>query len=381
MLSFVRVWLTLSLSLAGCAPAPHPGPSRDDYDAVVRVPVGADPTPPWVADVDGDGHLDVLVALDNAEHASLAVLLGDGRGGLRPGPLSAFAAPAQELACGDVNGDGRIDAVVGWHDRLDGQLLLGDGQGGFAPAGVPIVLGVGFPPHTHCLALHDVDGDGHLDLLATQADGRCVAVLLGNGGGDFRHAPGSPTAAGNHPYDAIAGADLDGDGHRDLAVPDLHGDAVVVLRGSGDGRFVPAAPIAVGDRPGFVVAADLDRDGDVDLAVSHDDDPLVVILTNDGHAGFTRAADRRFPQPVWTVSASDLDGDGVVDLACSSHRGRGAYLLRGSGDGGFAEPRLVDFGAGVGGLVVADLDRDGHPDLIASLPEAGAVAVRRGASR
>src|SRR5205814_6385793 len=128
-----------------------------------------------------DGKLDLVVACAKGH---CVVLLGDGKGGFRPAPGSPLGYSGGEMALGDVNGDGRLDLVLAEHDSYAVTVLLGDGRGGFAPApGSPFVAKDGQHPHTHGLALVDVNADPKPDPSTVNNHDNDVAQTLGDGRG------------------------------------------------------------------------------------------------------------------------------------------------------------------------------------------------------
>jgi hypothetical protein len=124
--------------------------------------------------------------------------------------------------------------------------------------------------YPRCVVAGDFNGDGVPDLAITDLNGANVTVLLGNGSGGFRQAPGSPFAVGRGPY-SVAVGDFNGDSYQDLAVANFADGTVTVLLGNGTGAFAPAAgsPFGVGAVPYSVAVGDFNSDGIQDLAVAN----------------------------------------------------------------------------------------------------------------
>lgn len=238
----------------------------------------------FLADVDEDGAIDVVTA--NGRRGTLEILRGDGRGGLAPSRSVALASDGGRfyLALGDVDGDGHLDLVASHASESSPARLLtrrGDGQGGFADgpqAPVTVLADAALE------LLADVDGDGRPDVVLSHGDSTHISVLLNRGDGAFAPGPGSPFDVGLPAFDAEA-ADVDGDGHADLVVATVdtgaHGypSRVVVLRG--DGRsFTSAAgsPYASGAGAYDLAVADIDADGRIDIATSSFEGDAVTLL-------------------------------------------------------------------------------------------------------
>ena len=148
------------------------GNSNGTFQTAVNYNSGADyPASVAIADVNGDGKLDVLVANGSTLHNNLpgavGVLLGNGDGTLQPvviydlggGQDSGYAT---SLAVADLNGDGKLDVAVS-QVGYGVDVLLGNGDGTFQTA---VLFSSGVGPGAS-VAVADVNGDGLPDILVT----------------------------------------------------------------------------------------------------------------------------------------------------------------------------------------------------------------------
>jgi hypothetical protein len=330
-------------------------------------------------DLNGDGKADLAVAVGGT--SALSVLLGDGRGGFSPAPgspLPVGSAP-HLVEIGDLDRDGDPDLVATGHDSHGVFVWLGDGTGRFrSAAGSPYPALAGGKPHNHGLALGDLDRDGDLDVATTDDEAHAVAVLLGDGRGGFRPAPRSPIRVGRQPYPPALG-DLNGDGRLDVVTPDVESGTLSVLLGDGGGGFGAASgsPIRVTTRPYSVALGDLDGDGRLDAVATHDDCSLVTILLGDGRGGFRAAAGSPLDvgRRAWKAVIHDLDRDGRSDVVLGA--GDGVIVMLGDGRGGLASApgSPLPAGRGAWSVAVGDLDGDGQADVATADVESGTLSV------
>jgi len=344
--------------------------------------VGKQPAAVSIGDVNGDGKADAVVA--NTGGDNMMVLLGDGLGGFRNAPDSPFAAGPKPhlIVLGDVNGDGKLDCAVTEHDSTEVRVFLGKGDGRFEGAPRSPFVAHSAKPHNHGLSLADVNRDGRLDIITSNQDDNSVSVLLGDGKAGFAPTTGSPFRVGASPYPHALG-DVNGDGNPDIVTPNVRGNTLSVLLGDGKGGFRPAAgsPVQVPARPYYAGLGDVNGDGKLDVVLSHDDVNFVSVLLGDGRGGFRPAPS----SPVdlgargSKILLRDLSRDGRLDLVISSGF-VGVIVMAGDGRGGFSRVPGSPYATGRGSwnMDVGDLNGDGKLDVVTANNEANSVTVLLG---
>lgn len=315
---------------------------------------------PVLADVDEDGHLDLVV---NGWYERRITIR-------RGAPDGTFAAEAKHVSvpalaqpepepCNDV-----------FSKSVGGPVVLG--ARGMSVGPVPTVA-------ASCAARDDVpaglqvadlDRDGNLDLVTGTSHGNSIAVLRGDGRGNFeaQRRYGTGTAA---QVDLVV--DLTGDSAPDV----VSGRTVMVNDGAGGLKRGQRLPIPVSR----VTAADLDGDQDLDLIALNTEgrDDELVVLTNDGRARFERGESVQIRlqggnRPV-QLTVADRNGDDRPDLIVVPERRPAVLVLDGDGRGGFGASRAIRTGVAAGGLAVGDVSGDGRPDLAVAGPEANAIVL------
>jgi hypothetical protein len=337
-----------------------------------------------VADVNGDGIPDLIIALSNP-YAS----------------ANAGAAPNNNPGCGFCPGPQNI------------QVYLGKGDGTFQS---PAYYQAGFNPDHITVA--DLNGDGYPDLIVTnnfpvfggtQTSGGAyptaenfydIGVYINKGAS----APGTYNQpvyyrVGSNPISVVAG-NFTGRGFVDLIVANAGDNTLQLFPGNGTGTFanpisgpysapvqgtnsdpastIVATNIAIENNHGFA-AADVNGDGILDLIGVNYNTGQVEVLLGNGAAGKgngTFAAAVNYPAATGTatstnpvgVALGDVNGDGILDIVTSNRGSGNVGVLIGNGDGTFKPVVTYPIGDSnasfANGVTLADMNADGKLDIV-----------------
>jgi hypothetical protein len=345
-----------------------PGPVVDLSPYAVSVDLA-------LGDLDGNGSLDLVTATPDPKTGFPGVVhvrLNTGRGRFRNAPDVEAAGEVRAVSLADVDGDGDLDLLLANADDGTVQTCLNQGNGCFRPRAT---TRVGAAPAS--IAVGDVDGDGDLDLVTANYYDSTLSVRRNNGRGVFNSRPGVDVHVGRWPYCVVL-ADIDGDGDLDLLA--AHGDSantVSVRRNAGAGRFGGTQEVRVGwggensSAPHGLVVSDVDGDGDPDLLLTLAGRPAVGVCRNDGRGGVSLvqevdvAPNGKERTDQFDVALGDVDGDRDLDLLTANNDSAGTVSVRlNDGRGRFAGTQQVRVGAYAGNLALGDLDGDGDLDIV-----------------
>ena len=350
------------------------------------------------ADFNGDGFPDVAFSYARYDgQPAFGIMLGSSHGPLAAptyvtvGSASCLYNLPEWIAAGDVNGDGKADIVatltnynVAGCANNEVAVLTGLGTGKFNK---PVLYSTGATAQSYEVFLADVNGDGKLDIITSNADDT-ISVLLNKGNGTFSPAVLTTSIVGlGNPYgnDTLAVADFNGDGKADIAVATNGWEAnsanvVYILLSKGDGTF--EAPITVTAAPLYnytyaLAAGDFNKDGKMDLLVTltgecaadYHGAAAYAFLKGNGDGTFTAGPVNCIGGngPYYPVVA-DLNGDGKLDafiplLQSETSIALGPALLEGNGDGTFNRVGTFYVGDTSPGAVAADFNGDGMTDI------------------
>lgn len=249
------------------------------------LPVGSDPIAMAMGFLmSGDFIRDVVIT--NYAANKVMVLTGQGGGQLSAATDILVGSVDRPLgvAVGDLDHDGADDVVIANSGGLLGYpgVVVGLNAAAFlGPESYPVA---GSPS---AVALVDLNADGYLDALVTDAAGDTLTVLLNRGasgsGARFQSVPTGPIQTGRNPV-AVAAADFNNDGAQDVVVANRQDNSVTTYFGLNDGTLVLAETYRVGVLPQSVAVGDVDADGWFDIAVANSGDGTVSVFRNRGAA-------------------------------------------------------------------------------------------------
>lgn len=298
------------------------------------------------------------------------------------------------LAVGDVDGDGDVDVVVATQQGIVSYTNVGDTDGDGAANFTRSVLTTSYAGYD--VALGDLDGDGRLDVVASQYGSLTELMNTGDANGDGLAndfaARTVNTGAQGYGY-GISTADMNGDGRTDVLVANYYSGPNQILLNQGDtdgdgqvDYLVQNLNGSYNDNGLGVVTGDIDGDGDLDLVVSRWSNQNEIVYINDGDANGDGLVDFRTIELATggnTLESEliDIDGDGDLDVVTAELSGNARILYN---DGDSNADGLVEFtmqnltGASSNyGLAVGDVDGDGDLDIVyPSLEQGGSVYLQ-----
>jgi hypothetical protein len=378
--------LAISTALAAVVvSASGPSPSIDLSFGETVIGVGKGPGAMAVADINHDGKPDVIVA--NTDDGTISVLLGDGKRQFSPAAGSPFACGKNpnDIAVADMNGDGTPDLVIANTQTPYITILLGNGKGAFQPS-ARSPFATTSRPHPHGVVVGDFVGNGK-PAVVTDSWGNSQILLIPSDGRGNLLLPGKFFHADLRSDAGVRAADFNHDGHLDIVTTSQRDNSVGLLLGDGKGGFRRASgsPFPAAAESWSFAVDDVNRDGNPDVIVTPYERDLadpkqrgVAVLLGDGKGGFSMM--RGSPLSLAgckgpaRVATGDVNGDSVTDLVVTCAQNDRVMFFLGEQGGAF---RTFSHGVATGwsGVAIADLHGDGGNEVLVSNYARGTITI------
>jgi hypothetical protein len=330
------------------------GDGAGNFGEHVEYPVTGNIRGLRAANFDDDGALDLLVPISNGNFDHITVLFGNGDGSFLPEQILEMPRFTRIAEADDTDGDGHSDIVAliagGYGDisvlrgkegrEFETQRIIPTGN--FGNIGLAVV---------------DMNGDEHEDLVTARVTGNKILVLLGDGAVEFA-APLEHDSAAN--LEDLIVANVNNDAFPDVVTAHRNTDQIGVLLGNGDGTLQDAFFLAATADVRTVAAGDIDRDGKLDILSAPGPSGGVEVRLGIDGLTFEAAYEITTQSSTIDVFVGDVDDDKNLDMVLT--RSSTLVLYLGNGDGSFAAARNLQIG-GVS-VVIIDIDKDGRSDIV-----------------
>lgn len=373
------------------------------HPAAIPLDMGDVPAQLSVADVNGDGHPDLvasgMVSIWGQGASSgrlLMVALADGQGGFQHSQVYRAGDSLVGFAVGDLNGDGKPDVLAVAQNEDSLYEFLNDGSGNFgAPQGRAQLSMHGihgsetysYNDGVDSLPLFgDVNGDGRTDVVyidsAVDEKTWSVAASLNLGTQGFADPIYSTINTNNTFIASNVLGDFHGNGKPDLVVTTDPGQPggpgnvpgqVYLMQNLGGGRFgLPVAIYPHSNAGTSTFAVDLNKDGKLDLLIADIwTTPQLSVLLGNGDGTFRAPVTYSLPISGNTAYfyANDFNGDGKLDVLLYLAQNvtpcpADVVELFGNGDGTLQPPTTLFGTPGINPFALVDLNHDGRPDIV-----------------
>lgn len=360
-------------------------------------PAGNSPVAVALADLDGDGKLDAVVA--NSTAGTVSILAGKGNSTFGAPVTFTVGANPVALVVKDFNGDSKLDIAVvstGSSSNPTVTVLLNTssakGTFSFSSASYPLATNA-IPT---AIAAGDLDGVNGQDLVIANGTAGGVSILLNNGNGSFGAAT---MVAGGSNTVAVSVADFNIDSHADIAVADAQNGNVDIIPSLGGTppTFGPAVPISlpagkVSTVPSAVISSDFDFNGKPDLAVADSANNRVIVLLNNSTGAvpsFATGAVYDVELMPVALATGDVCSRGSIDIISANKTSRSVSVLlnsnSGTNPGTFAVKSNWAMGPDPVGVAVGDIGfidgtNDGKLDIVTANMSGNSVSGLLGVS-
>lgn len=340
-------------------------------------------------DIDGDGKIDLVIGSNATASTSILRNIGTNGSPVFNGKIDLDSGiNAVAVLATDVDGDSKLDVVIANAGGANTLSVLRNtstpGNISFAPR---VTFATGNQPVS--LAAGDLDADGKLDIATANNTANTTSIFRNTSSvGNISFATKIDLMTGSSPQSALIG-DIDGDGKLDLAISNFS-SSVSLFRNistSGTISFDTRLNFSISGNPRRGVIGDIDGDGKLDLAFANSSTSNIIsVLRNTSTSGtisFASTVTFAIGSSSFGITIGDLDGDSKLDLAVTNQNNSSLSVLRNtsiSGTVSFANQQIFPIGAGSSAVVASDLDTDGKLDLVSANDTSNSISILKNTS-
>lgn len=347
----------------------------NSLDPKVDYTAGSKPYGEALADFNGDGKTDIVVVNFTSNTASIYKNTSTAQGIISYDSKLDFATGTSptSVAVVDLDGDGKMDLIV--TNSVDNTVSVFKNTSTSGTIDFAAKLDYVTGTNPQAVAVVDFDGDGKVDIAVADHTDNTISIIRNTSTsiGNINYDSRVIFTTGTNPI-SIAIGDLDNDGKLDLALSNLYGNSISILRnvslGVGNIDFDTKVDYATGDNPYSIAVGDLDFDGKVDLVTTNYFSNTVSVFANistgDGSISFADKSDFTTGTNPNSVAIGDIDGDGKVDLGITNKGSHKVSIFKNASTiGSISFDNKIDFSAGnhPNSIAIGDFDGDGKYDF------------------
>lgn len=327
-----------------------------------------------LGDIDGDGDLDMVTGnVGQSNRLWLNSLKSPTSGLLVDSGQSLETGFTNDIALGDIDGDGDLDMVTGntsgsgvWINNF--YNLVGQ-EGVYTDSGQDLDTG-----GVSAIALGDIDNDGDLDIVTGGSGANSVWLNGGdNSGSNTGIFTDSLQTLGSYSTSKIVLGDIDGDGDLDLVTANGFPQDNRVWRNTG-GLFAEDVPAqllgTVSTRA--IALGDIDGDGDLDVVLGRDQQPDSIWLNGGDNSGsntgiFSDSGQTLGMYRTGDIALGDIDGDGDLDMVTANNYSSENRVWRNDAgvlDNDITPAPMLAIADSSTANALGDFDNDGDLDMI-----------------
>ena len=321
-----------------------------------------------VADIDNDGDLDIVSAF--YVDGTIAWYENDGNSNpnYTKNIVSTNAPGANDIYVADMDGDGDLDIISG--NVGDDTISLFKNDGAADPSWTAANI-ANTANGTNSIHVGDIDNDGDLDIVAGIYGQTYIAWYENDGAANPSWATNNIATSLDNNNDVYL-ADIDKDGDLDIVSASGSYDTIAWYEndGAADPSWTAANITTSADGAEAVYVADIDSDGDLDIVSVESNIDTIAWYENDGNSNpsFNKQVVSNSADNGKSVYVGDLDNDGDLDIVSASLNDDTIawYENDGAGDPSWTKADIDTNADGAFHVHVADTDRDGDLDIISA---------------